>query len=162
MKVGPIWKYSSVPAWSMGPRRRSDLGNANPGPGNYDWDGEAIKVKNKDPAWGFGKQQRGGNVGNANPGPGTYDGSGQGRIKGGYLGDKGASDRRMNVPGPGAYDANSIPMKQKNAPKYTMRGRGAAGAPGDNPGPGQYDPNAEKVQHKSFSGKMYSKSARDG
>ena len=90
MKVGPIFKYYSVPAWSMGPRRKSDLANGVPGPGNYDWAGEAINVKNKDPAWGFGKQGRGATMGNANPGPGTYDSATGRKITGGYLGEKGA------------------------------------------------------------------------
>ena len=42
-----------------------------------------------------------------------------------------------------------------------MRARGHTGAPSDNPGPGYYDSNNERLQRHSFSGKMYSKAARD-
>ena len=161
MKIGPIYKFGSVPAYSFGQKPKGDLGNINPGPGNYDWSHEAINIKNKNPSWGFGKQARGGDLGNPNPGPGNYDPSRGDKIKGGYLGSKGANQRQLSVPGPGSYDPNNVAMKQRNSPKYTMVGRGNVGNPGDNPGPGSYDPMADKIQHQSFSGKIISKAARD-
>ena len=85
-----MFKYSSVPAWTIGGRGQGPNANANPGPGNYDHDlaTNKVSVHNTDPKWSVGKQPKGLSYGNANPGPGQYDSPGKERIVKGYMGKK--------------------------------------------------------------------------
>jgi len=158
-----MFKYSSVPAYSMGPKGKGLPDQGFPGPGNYD-ETDAIGKTSphpNDPKWKFPKDPREAKYGNANPGPGHYESPGKGKYEGGYMGHKGADDSGLNVPGPGTYTDDSVRFKQAKAPAYSMRAKGAP-TPKDNiPGPGQYDADANRLEWKSYSGKIVSKAARD-
>jgi hypothetical protein len=157
-----MFKYSSVPAYSMGPKGKGLADQGFPGPGNYDDDGFGKTSPHpNDPKWGFSKNPRDMKYGNANPGPGQYESPTRGKEKGGYIGHKQVDASGLNVPGPGAYEEDGARFKQAKAPAYTMRGKGA-GRPGDMvPGPGQYDGDYDKFAWKSYSGKIVSKADRD-
>jgi len=159
-----MFKYSSVPAWTIGGRSQGPHGNANPGPGNYDHRDATNKVSvhNQDPKWSVGKQPKGLQYGNANPGPGQYDSPGRERIVKGYMGAKTNDPNNMNVPGPGTYEEEKNKFAFDKAPAYTMRGKNNQGNKKNVPGPGQYDPDAERTMWKTYSGKLTSKAARDG
>lgn len=157
-----MFKYSSVPAYSMGPKGKGMPDQGFPGPGNYDDDnlGKTSPHPN-DPRYAFSKNPREMKYGNPNPGPGQYESPNRGKPEGGYMGQKQSDASGLNVPGPGAYEEDGTKFKHQKAPAYTMRGKGA-GRQGDMvPGPGQYDGNAENLQWKSYSGKIVSKAARD-
>lgn len=156
-----MFKYSSVPAWTFNGKPKGGQGSNVPGPGNYEWENSANKTSKQDPSYGFPKNARGNMLNNANPGPGQYDGHSPSKVKGGYIGHKGGFRQGMEVPGPGAYDGNAISYKERNAPKYTMRGRGKAGMGEDHPGPGYYDAQFDKLERRAFSGRIVSKAARD-
>lgn len=159
-----MFKYSSVPAWTIGGRSQGPNANQNPGPGNYDHRDATNKVSvhNQDPKWSVGKQPKGLQYGNANPGPGQYDSPGRERIIKGYMGAKTNEPNNMNVPGPGTYEEEKNKFAYDRAPAYTMRGKNARDGKKNVPGPGQYDPDAERVMFKTYSGKLTSKAARDG
>ena len=106
-KMSYISKYSCVPAFTFNGKPKGSVGNTNPGPGNYDSNGLISSTKNRDPKWGFTKNARDNNLDNHNPGPGAYDSGNKGKIPGGYLGDKGKNDNKLDVPGPGTYEQNS-------------------------------------------------------
>ena len=158
-----MFKYYSVPAWTMGDKSRGPSGNQNPGPGKYDPQDGTTKTSQhpNDPKWGFTKNPRDTKYGNGNPGPGQYDSPTRGRIRAGYMGHKSADIAGLNVPGPGAYEDEGHKFKQAKTPAYTMRAKTGLDIKKNVPGPDQYDPEAERFQWKSYSGKMVSKAARD-
>lgn len=149
-----MFKYYSVPAWTLGGKSRGQDGNKNPGPGNYDPSSTTFQ----DPRWSVPKQEKGLKYGNANPGPGQYDGPGKERVPKGYMGHKSQTLSQGHVPGPGAYDDNNR-LRYEKSPAYTMRGKNFKENNRNVPGPGQYDPSADK--YKTYSGKMTSNAARD-
>lgn len=118
-----MFKYSSVPAYSMGPKAKGLPGSNVPGPGNYDLDQAMNKesIHPNEPKWAFPKNARGQKYGNFVPGPGQYDSVDKRKYKGGLMGGK-ANDARGNPnPGPGTYDGNPSRFNQSKAPAYTMR-----------------------------------------
>lgn len=147
----------------MGPKTKSNFDQGFPGPGTYEGEGMIGKTSPhpNDPKWGFSKNPRDQKYGNANPGPGQYDSPDRKRIEGGYIGHRPGDMSKSHVPGPGAYDGNSANWKQSKAPAYSMRQKTAGGRKDAVPGPGHYDPDAIRYEHKSYSGKLVSKAARD-
>ena len=96
--------YGHVPAWSMGPKPKANLGNKVPGPGSYDLPG-GFGWKSE-PKYSFGKHQKAFRDQGV-PGPGAYD------ANFGFSPKKTALDKdsrfkgpRSGVPGPGTYDSN--------------------------------------------------------
>ena len=125
--------------------------NANPAPGDYEYDQDAIR--NSASSWKFGTQNRMGPVDKMgiDIGPGNYDheteiDQGLRKNKGKTMEGKNIKDHKEAVPGVGTYEPEVNPIKNK-APLYSM--------PRDaklkdekyliqNPGPGQYDPSIEQ------------------
>lgn len=159
-----MFKYSSVPAWTIGGRSNGPNGNANPGPGNYDHDmaTNKVSVHNQDPKWSVPKSAKGLRYGNSNPGPGQYESPKKERIVKGYMGAKNQDSDAVHVPGPGTYDDEKNRFAYDRAPAYTMRGKNSKNNMRNVPGPGQYDPDMDRLYNKTYSGKMVSKAAREG
>ena len=152
-----MFKYSSVPAYSMGPKPPPDHLNMNPGPGNYELESGMVAksiTHPNDPTCKFSRNPRLQKYGNENPGPGQYESPHDRKVKGGYVGARSAEFKGMMVPGPGSYDPNSIAYKQPKAPAYTMSNRGKMTMNFRAPGPGSYDPNEDISYPRNFSGKI--------
>ena len=154
-----MFKYSSVPAWTLGSKSRV-LGESKvPGPGNYDSTDMAAN-KDRAPSWSVPKQEKGQKYGNPNPGPGQYDNSSNQKILKGYMGAKSATLQGLNVPGPGAYEDEHNTFAYDKAPAFTIRGKNIKDKNKNVPGPGRYDP--DSIAWKSYSGKLTTLSKRDG
>ena len=97
--------YSSVPAYTLGPKTKAIDWKHVPGPGSYDLPSSfGWKTDSK---WTFGKGQKR-NVDNGVPGPGAYDSQSTLRGRKGALDVKPRFDPFDTfVPGPGAYEKNS-------------------------------------------------------
>lgn len=122
-----MYKYSSVPAYSMAPKPKPDRENKNPGPGNYELDTDKytrISTHTHEPQWSFSHNQRQKDDLNPNPGPGRYDTPERNRAKGGYMGGKSQEKSSLNIPGPGAYEDKGYFFKMPRAPAYTMLKKG--------------------------------------
>lgn len=121
-----MYKYSSVPAYSMRPRPKPQEDNKNPGPGNYDLDPSAmnkISTHTRQAKWGFSKDRRLKDEFNNNPGPGNYESPSRQRARGGYMGAKSRDKDPSNVPGPGTYEEKGANFKMPKSPMYTMLNR---------------------------------------
>lgn len=118
-----MYKFTSVPAFSMRPKPKPEPENKNPGPGNYDLDPNAlnkISTHTRYAKYGFSKDRRLKDDVNINPGPGRYDSPNRQRSKGGYMGAKSRDKEPSNVPGPGAYEDKSKFFNGPKSPMYSM------------------------------------------
>ena len=138
-----------VPSYKFGTQKKDGLNLAAsryvPGPGNYEYNADAINVKN--PKFSFGKEIRGNDRRPMTPGPGQYSykqfvgKEGPKITMSAKLGfDPRNYDNRF-VPGPGMYNnSQSYNFNHRKAPAYrigTAKRRGLYNSI-ENPGPGQY------------------------
>lgn len=137
-----MFKFSSVPAYSIGSRPRQAPGLDVPGPGSYQVDTSSkIQVK-KSPGVVLGSSKRDTNNRNDMPGPGAYDATSNifSKPKGGYMGGRKDLKLYMDTPGPGAYamQGGDGSYSKKNGGYSFGKGRGDLAQGSVSPGPGAY------------------------
>lgn len=132
-------KFSSVPAYSLGAKRKLPEPGDLPGPGAYTVDAASVVISKKSGGVAIGHAPRDHMRASDVPGPGAYSTPNIfTKPKGGYMGLRKPLHNSQDTPGPGAYADGNGSMRSGG---YSF-GKGKSGAQiadrSGSPGPGAY------------------------
>lgn len=135
-------KFPSVPAYSIGGKRKQPGTAEVPGPGAYTYESATNIVGKKSPGVAIGHAPRDHNRASDMPGPGAYSGDNIFmKPKGGYIGMRKPIHHSTDTPGPGAYSEDRGSLRGQLPGGYSFgKSRIGAHLAGGNasPGPGAY------------------------